>query len=813
MTLKKRLKNAGILVAVFIIATCIFSYLTNKGNDNMTADMGAATFPQISFSYGGFNINTLSGYAKRMNISSMHDTITPVSDQKLDVKVEAFGNKFTGGSYKIYSLDGASEIKSQKISKIGTEFELDISGENVLDEERVLEIRLNRKGADPVYYYTRIADGQSANAAECLNYISNYHENALAKVENAGVGAALEPTEDADNTTFQHVTINSDYDHVTWGNLKPQVENGERWNIKEMNSTCISVQLQYRVSCVGEENATDHYAVKEFFRVRYIADAQKAYLLDYDRTMDQIFDATQKVLNEKGVILGIASSDLPYLVNKDGSIVAFVEANELWCYNKDSDEVSLVFGFADSENTDVRNLVANHKIKLLNIDTKGNTSFMVSGYMNRGEHEGKVGVAVYYFDIEKNSVEEKVFISTNKSYANAINELGELSYYDAGTEMLYTMVDGTLYQYDIEHDEKTVLVRGLDAQQYVVSKDGSMIAYQANGELGTATRIVILNVDTGKKQTVDCEAGECIRPLGFIRSDFVYGVAKTEDIGNTVSGETTVPMYKLEIRSRKGKVIKQYQRDGIYILNATFEEDMITLDRAVRENGTYTGTMQDYITNNAQKNESNISLETYATELKGTQVRLTYNDGISDKEPKVLNPKQVLFETPQTITFSDKDAPEKYYVYGHGEMQGVYTKAGDAIKKANDYNGVVTDSSQNYVWERGNRNLQYSVTDKDDQINTIKERLRNQEKPIDIIREVNNGKAYDLTGCTIEEILYIINQGRPVIAMTDAQNAVILVGYTETSVIYENLNEDVRHSMPYEQMEQTTQGSGNTYIG
>ena len=126
-----------------------------------------------------------------MDVSSMHDTITPVSDQKLDVKVESFGNKFTGGSYKVYSLDGTSEIASQKIQKIGREFELDLSGENVIDEERVLEIRLNRKGADPVYYYTRIADGQSANAAECLNYISNYHENALGKVENAGVGAAL----------------------------------------------------------------------------------------------------------------------------------------------------------------------------------------------------------------------------------------------------------------------------------------------------------------------------------------------------------------------------------------------------------------------------------------------------------------------------------------------------------------------------------------------------------------------------------------------------------------------------------------------
>lgn len=813
LTLKKRLKNAGILTAVFIVAVIIFSYVTNKGNDNMTADMGAATFPQISFSYGEYKINTLTGYAKRMDISSMHNTITPVANQSLDVNVEAYGNKFTGASYKVYTMDGTSQLEHKKIKKVGKGFTLDLSGKKVLDEERILEVRLNRNGADPVYFYTRIVSDEDAHVTECLNYISDYHENALGKVENAGVGAALEPTDDADNTTLQHVTINSNYEQVTWGSLKPQVEQGERWSIKELNSTCMSVQLQYRVSCKGEENEADRYAVKEFFRVRYIADAKKTYLLDYDRTMEQIFDATQKVLNEKGIILGIAPANLSYKVNKDGTIVSFVEANELWNYNKDSDEISLVFGFADAENTDVRNMVSDHKIKLLKVDAKGNTTFLVSGYMDRGEHEGEVGVAVYYYDIEKNSVEEKVFISTNKSYAQAESELGEMSYYDAKTDMLYTMVDGTLYQYSVEDAEKKALVKGLDAQQYVVSEDGSLIAYQANGDLETATKVTILNVETGKKQKVTCGKGECIRPLGFVRSDFVYGVAKTEDIGNTVSGEATVPMYKLEIRNQKGKVIKKYQTDGIYILSASFDEDMITLERASKDGDTYTATAPDYITNNEQKTKSNIALETYATELKQTQVRLTYNDGIADKEPKVLKPKQILFERPQTITFSDKDAPEKYYVYGHGDIQGVYTKAGDAIKKANDYNGVVVDSSQNYVWERGNRNLQYSITDKDDVLNTIKDRLKNQEKPIDILKDVNNGEGYDLTGCTTEEILYIINQGRPVIAMLDSQNAVILVGYSDTNVGYEDLNDSTRHSVKYEEMDQMTSGSGNTYIG
>ena len=78
--------------------------------------------------------------------------------------------------------------------------------------------------------------------------------------------------------------------------------------------------------------------------------------------------------------------------------------------NKETDEVSLVFSFAASENTDERNLTNQHEIQLLEADGNGNVTFAVYGYMNRGEHEGQVGVAVYYYNVEQSSVEEKVFI-------------------------------------------------------------------------------------------------------------------------------------------------------------------------------------------------------------------------------------------------------------------------------------------------------------------------------------------------------------------------------------------------------------------
>ena len=104
--------------------------------------------------------------------------------------------------------------------------------------------------------------------------------------------------------------------------------------------------------------------------------------------MEQIFDVTKQILNEKGLLLGIAKPDTPYMDNEEGTRVAFVQADELWNYNKEDDELSLIFSFNSGEGKDERNLTAQHEIKLLDMDKKGNLSFAVYGYMNRGEHEG-----------------------------------------------------------------------------------------------------------------------------------------------------------------------------------------------------------------------------------------------------------------------------------------------------------------------------------------------------------------------------------------------------------------------------------------
>ena len=813
MNWMKKLRDTSILVLVFIVAVIGFSYYTNKGNDNMTADIGSATYPQISFSYNGYVLNTLSGFARAMDITAIRDTITPVNGQRVEGNIQAYENQIKKADFTIYTLDGKEKMGGGQLGRNGETFTVELGNAVTAGREHVLEIVLNTGGENNIYFYTRIADASDIGLAESLDYIRDFHTNAMDKAEGAGVGTAIEPNERANNTTFQHVTIHSDYNHVSWGELEPMVEKGERWNITEMNSDSVSVRLVYRVRCKGEENESDVYHVEEFFRVRHVAGSQTTYLLDYDRTMEQIFDVTKHMLSENGIVLGIVPPDVPYLVSENGSEVSFVVANELWNYSKESDEISLVFSFTDVENSDVRNMVPHHEIKLLGIDEAGFTMFAVCGYMSRGAHEGEVGVAIYRYSAKKNSVEEKAFISSNKSYGFAVNELSSMVYYSMKQNNLYVMLEGTLYEFDLTKGKSSALVEGLDDDQYVVSDDGHLVAWQEGKELNTATKVIVKNLETGKERTAQSGGDECVRPLGFVKNDFVYGVAKTADTGRTISGEVTVPMYKIEIQNGKKEIVKTYQVEGIYVLDTVFDVNMITLNRATKSGDTYTSTSPDYITNNREKEASNIYLKTYTTELKETQVRLVYNDGISDREPKVLKPKQILTEETGAINFDDISYAGKYFVYGYGELQGIYDRAGEAIQEAVPYSGCVVDSDQSYVWEQGNRSKQHYITGKEDVIQNIADRLRQGQAPVEILKELNGGKVLDLSGCTAEMLLYQINRDVPLIGMLDAQRAVILVGYTQGSVIYLDVDSMERRAAPMKDLDEMTSGSGNTYIG
>ena len=123
-------------------------------------------------------------------------------------------------TYEVYTLNGEDRLL-QKTEKTLKET-MTLSVGNVLTEgtEGVLKITLNIDKDNKIRYYTRIVKSDEYYVKECIDFANTLHTNMLNKSDTDSITAVIEPNEEGDNTTLQHVTIHSDLDHVTWGNAK-----------------------------------------------------------------------------------------------------------------------------------------------------------------------------------------------------------------------------------------------------------------------------------------------------------------------------------------------------------------------------------------------------------------------------------------------------------------------------------------------------------------------------------------------------------------------------------------------------------------
>lgn len=810
--MKRRVIKGVILGVIFIIALIVSSLVLNRGAEDEIVDIGAASLPRVSFLVDDREVNTLFGYVDEMDITAMRDTITPLEENgTLQMNLKADGQKVSRIQYEVYSLNGEETYKTGEVEEITTDAPMVLElGDALSDsvQEAVLRVILTT-GEKTISYYTRIEMPTEITAAECLAFAQDFHTKAIEKSASEELSPYLEPGEESDNTTYQTVNIHSDITHIQWGELNPEVIGDVSWSIKESNSVYTSLLAKYQVNCEDDNGQLQTYNIKEFFRVRLSGDT--IYLLDYNRDMQQVFNANLQAVDENGIRFGIASGDIQYVTNEDDTVVAFVQERDLWLYNMNTNELLRVFSFANQEGSDARSRNDQHAVRIISLEDDGSTAFAVYGYMNRGNHEGEVGVGIYYFDIDRNALEEKAFIPSTKSFAIAEDELGKMVYYNHGKEMLYVLAEGTLYQINLENDEQTVLAEELEEGQYAVSDDGHLMAYQANGSIYTATEIRVMNLTTGDEYTIQAEGSDGIRPLGFVNGDFIYGKVNGDDAGTTASGEEITPMYELEIRNADNETAASYSftDNNIYTTGILVQGNMVTLNRVRKSGNTYQSTDQEFITNNVERSDSTISLVTYTTERMQMQTRLTFAEGIENTEPQVITPNELVLSEPLTITLSGSGEGVKYYVYGMGELEGIYDNAGNAIQAAANISGVVISSDQAYIWESGNRDLAYSIE---------AEPFRTQDGETSLAAcerymEQYNAHQVDLTGCTLDQVLYVINKGCPMIAMTDSSHAILLIGYTRTDITYIDPDTGEEETVGVSEMEDMVSGSGNAFIG
>ena len=111
--------------------------------------------------------------------------------------------------------------------------------------------------------------------------------------------------------------------------------------------------------------------------------------------------------------------------------------------------------------------------------------------------------------------------------------------------------------------------------------------------------------------------------------------------------------------------------------------------------------------------------------------------------------------------------------HGAGIGDGVH-RVTEAVQLADENVGVVLNSSQSYVWERGNRQQGMRLDE-----TTMPSGFQSASLDENVLKE-SLGDDYELlnlTGCTREEILYMISSGYGVVVKTGANESLLLTGY------------------------------------
>lgn len=831
--------KAAVLSIIFILSIFICETLMNHTNEDLTTEMQDATLPVISLYANETEINQLHGYSVEMNAAYMRDTITPIDESRiLPLTIQTYQTEVDAVSYEIRSLDASrlianAEVDSYEKSRGKITAELQI--QNLLEdgEEYLLIIRLE-SGDKSIYYYTRIMKPVDCYVNECMEFVTDFNAKTFNE-ETVGTLATYMEKTTGDNTSLQYVTLNSSLSQLGWADFKGKRLTEIIPSIKEITDTYNVFTLNYVVTSIGETGESEYYNVEEYYRVRYTS--RRIYLLNFERTMNQIFRGENHNIYENAIQLGIRSADVEYKINESGNSISFVQEGELWSYNLIDNTLAKAFSFRGYEGIDNRENYGEHGIKIVDVDEAGSVDFIVYGYMNRGIHEGQVGIAVYHYDSLSNTNEEEAFIPSDKSYEVMKSELGQLMYANEGGE-LFLMLDGTVYGIDLNTLKIQELVTGLTDEAFAVSKSNRYFAWIDAGEVNSSGSIHVLNLSNCKTTDIEAPAGTYLKPLGFMEEDFVYGVASKTDVFVDAAGNTIFPMAQIKIAdvsSAEMQELKTYQKTGYFISGIEIIDYTMYLNR-IQYNGTaYVEADRDMIMDKEGDGGNLVSLNTTVSEEKKTQWKLTLTNELSEKSPKLLTPKETILENDRTVALTDENSRKRYYVYVKGDVVLTTDDVTEAVIKANEQMGVVIGDDLRYIWKRSRKAVQSQLTDisvgaEDENSNSIAQSINAMlekegininvgaliargETPKAILNNtMTDMQVLDLTGCTVDEILYYVSCGSPVFAMTGSQSAVLVVGYDANNIIIFDPEQKTTYRRGIEEANELFAVSGNVFF-
>lgn len=875
-----------VMIMVFVITIYFVNIFENRNYKNLAKEMNDAELPLAYVSYGDTLLNCMHGYTSDVDITLLRDSITPIDEQKhIEILVQNDKKYASGYSYEIRSIAGDSLVEKGDIEAADNgsgydELDINVRMDLKKDMEYMLVVKASSEKGLAASYYTRIVVNDDYHEAELLKAVQDFHDasfdfNALEtesvigtyKTEYAGASTG-------DSFGLGHVNLANDYADIMWDGLKPTVVSDINIYIKEIDVNYAVIEMEYNASSITDQDVTSYYAVKEFYKAGYSlvevsdseADGEDSYgdasygdasydeeysytdeesqggqaeeteetshtepkitMFSYDRYVDEYFDRTGiDALNNVYEIGIVSSDDLEYRYVENNRKIAFVRNGQLWMYDYDQGEIIRVYSFCADDYTEDAATYDAHNINIMEFADDGNLTFSVYGYMNRGDHEGKLGIGLFTFDYSTLEVDELLFVECNVPYEAMKTETSRLTYYDG--QKFYYMMGGKVNAVDIKNRKQSYIAENLSAGDVKVSADMSVMAFGENEDQSQNTRITLMNMKTGNSYDITAGDGECLICYGFKDSDMVYGVSDIADAGVDADLESfsetkyseesrdNIPAKRLYIVGSDGSQIKEYAKDGCYLMQVDVNANLLYLTRGEKSNGKFVAIKDDFITFKEDDSKQTIGTVHNSSITGYDRLYFTVPENIYLSYIPNLNiTKEKIDDQNSYMIMTIERDKVTYHVYDNLGLSKIYDVAGDAINYAESVAGIVVSSdgeviyrkmeSQEYntiaagIFHHSTGTVDASLTDclymvlNYQGVQVTEDEIKQYGDPVTVLNTLGKKKGINVTGLSLDMLLGYVSDGIPVISRIDDGRYVLIVSYND---------EDVRYYDPVENKE------------
>lgn len=812
----KHIYRGVILFVVFILS---IGFMQRYMKDvtisfSTTVSMKESTFPLLYVQNGSHIINEMHGYRSSLNAVTVRESMTYMgADKKLVIRLEDEENPIRKVKYEVRLVSTNEVVESNATSEIlndddGKYINISLVESYLQGKEYAMRLTAITSEGRKINYYTRIKFyADESYFDEKIEFIKNFHNATFDKKAIEEYASYLEYGS-SDNSTLAYVDINSSLENLSWGNLNPKAVSEAVPMFTEYTRETASVVFRYYVKADTGGSTEDLYLVNEFIRIRYANN--RMYLLGYQRTMEEVFNISLANIKDGTFKVGITNNkELELHASSEHTKLSFVQQGALWYYDTVENKAVRVFGFLDEKDYE-RSGYNHYDINVINMNDNGDIDFMVYGYLNRGDYEGRVGVILYTFHASENRIEELVYIPMETTYEMLKEDLNDYGYLST-TGVFYFAMNHQIYSYNIAARTVTIITSQVADEDILLLERAGYLAWQDTRKVKDCKIIYLLNMETGQQKSIQAKEKENVILLESSENNIIYGKVETNSIKTTKQGEKIIPFYEIVICNGEGETLKSYAKNGIYVSGVTVKNNVITLERMKKSNESSTGYISiqnDSIINNIESASEGFSYEEKQSEtaLKEYYISLPSNVVLSKKPKKKATENTIITTNTTLVLDKEQVSMEKYYVFGYGTVIGAYNKISDAIVAADQAMGAVMDSRYKIVWERGGKYLSNSISDFA-KINTTanidsigaciammlefngvsgnaEKITARKESVYEILNDKYEGSTYNLTGCNLDEALYYVSAGVPVIALKSNSQAVLLTGYDEYYVKY-----------------------------